>query len=93
MIDKEIVKRVARISRISLSEEEIEAMTGEVSSILEAFSLIEEAETEDVKPSFHPIDIKNVVRDDTPQVSLSQDEALSGAGQREGKFFKGPRSV
>jgi aspartyl-tRNA(Asn)/glutamyl-tRNA(Gln) amidotransferase subunit C len=93
MITKEIVRHVSKISRIILTEDEIDRMSKDLSEISESFSLLKEIDTDKVKPSFHPIDIKNIVREDILEESLSQDEALSNTDLKEGKFFKGPRSV
>jgi aspartyl-tRNA(Asn)/glutamyl-tRNA(Gln) amidotransferase subunit C len=93
MIDKKIVKHVARLSKIEITEEQIEKFSKEISDVLDAFSLLKEIDTKNIKPSFQPIEIKNIVRDDVPEECLSQDEALANSEQREDKFFKGPRSV
>ena len=93
MIDTETVKHVAKISRINLSDAELEKLSNDISNILEAFSLIKEVDTGEVKPSFQPIEIKNVMREDVPEDCLPQEDALSNAEQKEEKFFKGPRSV
>jgi aspartyl-tRNA(Asn)/glutamyl-tRNA(Gln) amidotransferase subunit C len=55
--------------------------------------LLREVDTKRVKPSFHPIEIKNIVREDVPEDSLTQDEALFNTDLKEGKLFKGPRSA
>jgi aspartyl-tRNA(Asn)/glutamyl-tRNA(Gln) amidotransferase subunit C len=92
MIDRETVKHVAKISRINLTEEEIGKMSVELSDIADAFSLLKEVDTEKIKPSFHPIEIRDIVREDVPEESLTQEQALSNSGQKDGKFFRGPRS-
>jgi aspartyl-tRNA(Asn)/glutamyl-tRNA(Gln) amidotransferase subunit C len=93
MIDKETVKHVAKASRINLSDEEIEKFAKELDEVLGSFALLNEVDTSNTVPSFQPNEIKNVVRDDVAEESLSQDDALSNAEQKEEKFFKGPRSV
>jgi len=93
MIDRKTVKHVAKLSRINLTDKEIEKFSKEISDVLNSFSLLKEADTKDVEPSFQPSEIKNVTREDVPEECLSQDEALSNAEQKEDKFFKGPRSV
>jgi aspartyl-tRNA(Asn)/glutamyl-tRNA(Gln) amidotransferase subunit C len=93
MVDAETVKHVARISRINLTDAEVEKFSGQLSEVLDSFSLIKEVDTENIKPSFQPTEMKNAVRDDIPEDCLTQDEALSNAEQKEEKFFKGPRSV
>lgn len=93
MIDKKIVKHVANLARIKLEDKEIEKFSREFSDILEAFSSLKEINTKNVKPSFQPIELKNILREDIPEKSLTQEEALANAEQKEDEFFKGPRSV
>jgi aspartyl-tRNA(Asn)/glutamyl-tRNA(Gln) amidotransferase subunit C len=93
MIDRKTVKHVADLSRLTLTEEEIDKLSKELSDILDAFSLLKEVDTNGVEPSFQPIEIKNVLREDLPEECLSQEEALANAEQKDDKLFKGPRSV
>ena len=93
MIDKKTVEHVAKLSRINLTEEEIEKFAKDFKDILDTFSSLNEVDTESVKPSFHPIEIKNVMREDEEEECLTQAEALANAEQKEDGFFKGPRAV
>jgi len=93
MIDKKTVEHVASLARIYLTEEEIEKFSKDFKDILDAFSSLDRVDTENVKPSFHPIEMKNVMREDKEEKCLSQEEALSNAEQKEDGFFKGPRAV
>ena len=93
MIDKKTVEHVAKLSRLSLDEKEIEKFSEELSVVLDSFSILSEVDTKEVKPSFHPMEIKNAVREDIPEECLTPEEALANAEQKEDNFFKGPRSV
>ena len=93
-VSEEEVRRVASISRIELSEEEVKKFSEELSSILKAFSIMEKIDTKNVKPSFHPIELKERMREDKIEKSLSQEEALSNVRKnKENGYFKGPRVV
>jgi aspartyl-tRNA(Asn)/glutamyl-tRNA(Gln) amidotransferase subunit C len=93
MIDKKTVEHVASLARIKLTDEEIAKFSEDLSGILDAFSSLNEVDIEDVKPSFHAIEMKNVVREDKKEGCLTQEEALANAEQKEDKMFKGPRAV
>jgi aspartyl-tRNA(Asn)/glutamyl-tRNA(Gln) amidotransferase subunit C len=93
MIDKKTVEHVAKLARVDLTEKEIEKFANQFSEILDLFSSLKDVDTENVEPSFHPIELKNAVREDKPEACLKQEEALSNAEQKEDGFFKGPRSV
>lgn len=93
MIDKKTVEHVATLARVDLTEEEKEKFTKDLSGILEAFTSLKEVDTKNVKPSFHPIEMKNVMREDKKEECLTQEEALVNAEQKEDGLFKGPRAV
>lgn len=93
MIDKETVKRVSKVARLELSDEETEKFSEDLGSILSAFKSLNEVNTDGIEPSFHPFEIKNVFREDKVEPSLKQEDALKNAEQKEGKLFKGPRAV
>lgn len=90
-ITPEIVKRVATNARIKLKEEEIKKFAKEMQEILDAFKKLSEVKTDDVEPSFHPIEIKNITREDKPGKCIDREEALSLTPHRTDKYFKGPK--
>jgi len=63
-IEKETVKHIAKLARLALSEKEIEKYQKELSKILEYIEKLKEVDVSGVEPVFHPLKIKNVVRED-----------------------------
>ena len=92
-IDKKLLEHVAEIARLKLSEEEIKKFLPQLKEALEFFSKLSEINTENVKPSFQPVEIKNVMRDDKEEQCLSQEDALSLTEHKKNGYFKGPRVV
>lgn len=92
-VDKKLLEHVAEVARIRLTEEEIGKSLPQLKEILEFFSKLEEINTDDVKPSFQPVELKNAMRDDKEGKCLSQDEALSLTDHKKDGYFKGPRAV
>ncbi len=92
-VDKELILKVATNARINLKEEEIKEFISQFKEILDSFSKLNEVNTNNVKPSFHPIDIKNVLREDVVKGCLSQEEALSNAKNKKDGYFKGPKVI
>jgi len=93
MLDKKIVKKVAEVARLNLSEEELNKFSEDMESILHAFRDMQNVETSRVKPTFQPVETKNVLREDRIEPSLSQEDALKNAKQKEKGYFKGPRAI
>jgi aspartyl-tRNA(Asn)/glutamyl-tRNA(Gln) amidotransferase subunit C len=84
------VLHVARLARLELTDEEVGRFTEQLSAILEAVAKVSELDLSDVEPTAHPLDLVNVWADDEPRPSLSQEEALANAPDREAGFFKAP---
>lgn len=89
-ITREQVLHVARLARLALTEEEIERFQSQLSAILDAVGVVAELDLSDVETTDHPLDIVNVLDDDVPRPSLSVEEALANAPDREGGFFAVP---
>ena len=90
-IDQTQVKKVAKLSRLDLTEAEIEEFTGQLSAILEYVEKMNELDTADVQPLAHCLPISNCFRDDSVKQSLGTEKTLANAPQRDGEFFKVPK--
>jgi aspartyl-tRNA(Asn)/glutamyl-tRNA(Gln) amidotransferase subunit C len=90
MIDREQVLHVARLARLRLTDDEIEAMTGELSSILDHIEKIDELDLDGVEPTSHVVELENVLRPDEPRPSLPREAALEQAPDSDGAGFRVP---
>ena len=80
MIDRDQVKHVARLARLRLTDEEIDAMVEELPAILGHIERMESLDLEGVEPTTHVVHIENVLREDVPRPSLPRgDGARAGA--------------
>jgi aspartyl-tRNA(Asn)/glutamyl-tRNA(Gln) amidotransferase subunit C len=79
MIDREQVLHVARLARLELSDEEVETMAGELSSILGHIELISQLDLEGVPPTSHVVDVEDSLRPDVARPSLPREVALAQA--------------
>lgn len=90
MVDIETVQKVADNARIKLDEEEAEDFREDFENILEKFSSLDEVDTEDVEPSFHPVEVDSKTREDEVENTLEKDEVFQNTENDEENFFKGP---
>lgn len=90
MIEREQVLHVARLSRLRLSEEEIDTLTGELSSVLDHVDKLAEVDLDGVEPTSHVVPLENVLRDDDPRPSLDPEVALSQAPDPHDGAFRVP---
>jgi len=89
-INRDEVLHVARLARLALSDEEIDRLGAQLNAILEAVGKVSELDLADVEPTAHPLDLVNVWADDEPRESLTVEEALANAPDREAGFFRVP---
>jgi aspartyl-tRNA(Asn)/glutamyl-tRNA(Gln) amidotransferase subunit C len=89
-IDREQLLHVAHLARLELREEEVERLGAQLNDILAAVSKVSELDLSDVTPTSHPLDVVNVWAADEPRPSLSVEEALANAPEREGSSFRVP---
>ncbi|WP_090738252.1 Asp-tRNA(Asn)/Glu-tRNA(Gln) amidotransferase subunit GatC [Paenibacillus sp. Mc5Re-14] len=89
-ISKEDVRHVARLSRLNLTENEEETMTGQLNAILHYAEKLNELDTEQVKPTTHVLHVSNVMRDDEVRGSLTHEQVMRNAPEEEDGQFKVP---
>jgi aspartyl-tRNA(Asn)/glutamyl-tRNA(Gln) amidotransferase subunit C len=89
-ISREDVLHVAALARLELTEEEVGRLGEQLSAILEAVGKVSELDLSGVEPTSHPLDVVNAWDDDVPRPSLTLDDALANAPDREGDFFRVP---
>ena len=87
-LDAAHVAHLASLARIALTPDEIEKLTGELGVIIESIAKVSEVATQDVPATSHPIPLTNIFRPDVPGETLTVEQALSGAPERDGDRFK-----
>ena len=92
-IDQTRVRKVARLSRLELTEAEVAEFADQLSAILEYVEKMNELDTDDVQPLAHCLPISNCFRADCVKESLGTEKTLGNAPQRDGEFFKVPKII
>lgn len=92
-ISAEQVKHVAHLARISFSEEEIEKFTNDLDAIISFAEQLSELDTENVEPTSHVLDMKNVMREDIPSQGLPVQDVLKNAPEHQGGQIKVPAII
>ena len=87
-LDSEEVRHIARLSRVGMTEAEVDLMRGQLSNILRHVDSLQELDTDDAEPTGHSADVETVVRDDTVAASIHREDALSNAPRRDGDFVR-----
>jgi aspartyl-tRNA(Asn)/glutamyl-tRNA(Gln) amidotransferase subunit C len=90
-ISREEVEHVARLARIELTDEETERFREQLSAVLERAQRIQSLELDDVPPTAHPVELRNVLRPDIVVAPEATADILKAAPESEDGFFKAPR--
>ena len=90
-ISREEVAHLARLSRIEMTDAELDHLASEMGLILESVSKVQGVADQDIPPTSHAIAMQNVMRADVVVPSLTTEETLSGAPAREEDRFKVPQ--
>jgi aspartyl-tRNA(Asn)/glutamyl-tRNA(Gln) amidotransferase subunit C len=86
-MDKKLLQKIATLSRIKLTSEEIEKFTPQMQTILEAAGELQRIDTKDTQPMKKHVHFSNL-REDIPGETLTQEEVLRNAKHKESDYVK-----
>ncbi len=92
-ISKEEVLHVAKLARLKLRDEEAEALSAEMESIIGFANKLNELDTEGVVPTAHAIPLNNAFREDVVKPSFDRDAMLANAPSAEDGGYSVPKVV
>jgi len=87
------VAKVAKLARLSLSEDKLATFAGQFSDIVGYMDLLGRADTEGVEPLYSPVEHTARLREDAARKRFERDEVLSNAPETDGSFFIVPKIV
>jgi aspartyl-tRNA(Asn)/glutamyl-tRNA(Gln) amidotransferase subunit C len=91
MISKEEVLKIAKLSKLVLSKEEIEKYSSQLRDILHYVELLNQIDTSNVEPTTRIIPISNVFREDEVKEGLDIEDVLVNAPDKKDNMFKVPK--
>ena len=90
-ITRDDVAHLARLSRIALTDQELDHLAPQLDQIISAVAQVQEVAAEGIPPTSHATGLTNVFREDIPVACLTQEEALDQAPAVDLERFKVPR--
>ena len=89
------VEKVSLLARLLLSPQELRRMTSQMGQILDYMDLLAEVDTEhadtgQVEPMAHALEVSDVFAEDTVCQSLPREEALANAPNRDEECYRVP---
>jgi aspartyl-tRNA(Asn)/glutamyl-tRNA(Gln) amidotransferase subunit C len=90
-VDEKLVREIAFLARLDLTEEEMKTFIPQFQDILKYFSILNELDTENVSPAYLSSANKSVTREDEIEPSVPTQEFLSNAPQAKDDYVVIPR--
>ena len=92
-VDKATVAHIARLARIRLPEDQQEALTGDLNTILDWVEQLGALDTEGVEPMTSVVEVRLPLREDRVTDGERRDEVLANAPEAAHGFFAVPKVV
>ncbi|QSO49692.1 Asp-tRNA(Asn)/Glu-tRNA(Gln) amidotransferase subunit GatC [Alicyclobacillus mengziensis] len=89
-ITEEVVKHVAKLARLAVTEEEARKLAPQLSDIISYAEQLQEVDLTDVPPTSHTLELSNVFRTDIPSEGLTNEQALANAPDSDGQQVRVP---
>ncbi|NUO18700.1 Asp-tRNA(Asn)/Glu-tRNA(Gln) amidotransferase subunit GatC [bacterium] len=90
-VSRNDIINLAKLARMRLTEDEIEALQKDMNSILVFFDQLKKVDVSDVEPMVHPVKGDFLLEDDVPHESLPREVVLRDAPDRTEEYFRLPR--
>lgn len=92
-VDKDTVRRIAKLARLALDEARVEPMVGELNGILAWIQQLEEVDVAGVAPMTSVVEQRLKMREDVVTEGGNADAVLANAPSGEDHFFVVPKVV
>jgi len=90
-VDEKLVKEIATLARLDLSQEETEMFVSQFKDILDYVSILNEVDTENVPPAYLSAANKTMIREDVIEESVPTKDFLANAPQSKDGYIVIPR--
>lgn len=91
-LSKDAVLKLAHLSRLKLTDSEVERLRGDLSEILDYVRILDNVDTKGLKPTFQLSGLKNVMRqDEIIRYQAKPDDLLKIAPAKNGRYYQSKR--
>lgn len=92
-IAEQEVRKIAELSRLSLSSDELKKRTEDMNNIINYMDTLNEIDTDNVKELYNVNDMSNPLRDDTFEQSLDKKDVLKNSPSSNDDYIEVPLTV
>ncbi|MBA3663393.1 MAG: Asp-tRNA(Asn)/Glu-tRNA(Gln) amidotransferase subunit GatC [Bacteroidetes bacterium] len=92
-IDIKTVDEIAHLARLEFKDEAKAAILNDMNRMLSFVDKLNEINTDNAEPLIYMTNEKNILREDEPEISVTQKEALKNAPKKDSDYFKVPKVI
>lgn len=93
MITPEDIKKLSRLAKIQVSEDEQKVLSKELSTILNYANEVNELNLDGIQPTSHAVSVESVFREDKSKESQVSKNVLERAPDSHNDFFRVPKVI
>jgi aspartyl-tRNA(Asn)/glutamyl-tRNA(Gln) amidotransferase subunit C len=90
-LSDEIIDHIAHLARLEFEGESKAAIKSDLENIIQFMDKLAELPTDQVEPLIFMSDEVNKLREDVPQTTLTQQDALKNAPKKDSDYFRIPK--
>lgn len=87
------LKKIAKLSRLSFSQDEEDILSEQLNKIVKSFDRIQSLDTKGIEPLVTPLFNTTPLREDQPSVEITTDDFIALAPEASGRLYKVPRVI
>jgi aspartyl-tRNA(Asn)/glutamyl-tRNA(Gln) amidotransferase subunit C len=87
-LERDTVLHIAKLARLSLTDDEIETFSGQLGEILGHFDVLNLVDKDGVEPTAHTLALRNVMTDDLSRPSMDRGDVLGLAPETEEGYLR-----
>lgn len=92
-IDIKTVDEIAHLARLEFDESSKAEILNDMNRMLSFINKLNELDTSNVEPLIYMTNERNVLREDIPEITVTQKEALKNAPKKDSDYFKAPKVI
>lgn len=92
-ITQKELEHVTHLARLTLSDQELDTIRGQLDNILSYIDKLGELDTSGIEPTTHVFSVNNAFREDVVTESLSRKKSLANAPQQNNESFQVPKII
>lgn len=92
-VTRKDVEYIAELARLKFNDQELDSFTEDLNEVLTYIDKLNELNTDNIEPLSHPVEGSNAFREDIVKPSITTEDALKNAPDKDESFFKVPKVI